>query len=205
MDAYEISLDGVENLPDLGNAPDKIVRFATMAVNKAVDRARANAARRIRAQVAFPATYLTGEDARLYVKKRAKKDDLEGVVTGRFRATSLARFAKDTSQAQVRKRGGLTVEVKPGEARFMKGAFLVRLRAGASKTDTKFNLGVAIRLKSGQRPRNSRAAVELARNVWLLYGPSVNQVFQTVRADVAPETRDFLINEFMRLLDVEGL
>ncbi len=205
MDAYEISLDGVENLPDLGNAPDKIVRFATMAVNKAVDRARANAARRIRQQVAFPATYLTGEDARLYVKKRAKKDDLEGVVTGRFRATSLARFTKDTSQAQVRKRGGLTVEVKPGEARFLKGAFLVRLRAGAAKTDTKFNLGVAIRLKSGQRPRNSRAAVELARNVWLLYGPSVNQVFQTVRADVAPETRDFLINEFMRLLDVEGL
>lgn len=205
MDAYEISLDGVENLPDLGNAPDKIVRFATMAVNKAVDRARANAARRIRQQVAFPATYLTGEDARLYVKKRAKKDDLEGVVTGRFRATSLARFTKDTSQAQVRKRGGLTVEVKPGEARFLKGAFLVRLRAGAAKTDTKFNLGVAIRLKSDQRPRNSRAAVELARNVWLLYGPSVNQVFQTVRADVAPETRDFLINEFMRLLDVEGL
>ena len=105
----------------------------------------------------------------------------------------------------LRARGGLTVEVKPGEARFLKGAFLVRLRAGAAKTDTKFNLGVAIRLKSGQRPRNSRAAVELARNVWLLYGPSVNQVFQTVRADVAPETRDFLINEFMRLLDVEGL
>lgn len=202
-DAYELTFDA--DLPDLGKAPEKIVRFATMAINKTVDRARTRAAQRIAQQVAFPASYLRGDNSRLFVKKRATGADLEGVVAGRHRPTSLARFVRDNNPAAARKRGGLTVQIKPGEARFMKGAFLVKLRAGAEKTDTKYNLGVAIRLKPGQRPRNSRAAVQLDRNVWLLYGPSVNQVFQTVREDVAPETRDFLVAEFMRLLDVEGL
>lgn len=202
-DAYELTFDA--DLPDLGKAPEKLVRFATMAINKTVDRARTRAAQRIAQQVAFPASYLRGENSRLFVKKRATGSDLEGVVAGRHRPTSLARFVRDNNPSAARKRGGLTIQVKPGEARFVKGAFLVKLRAGAEKTDTKYNLGVAIRLKQGQRPRNSRAAVQLDRNVWLLYGPSVNQVFQTVCEDVAPETRDFLVAEFMRLLDVEGL
>lgn len=200
---YELTFDA--DLPDLGKAPEKIVRFATMAINKTVDRARVRSAERVRQQVDFPANYLRGADARLYVKKRATGNDLEGVISGRHRPTSLARFVRDNNPAAARKQGGLTIQVKPGEARFMKGAFLVKLRAGAAKTDTKYNLGVAIRLKPGQRPRNSRAAVQLDRNLWLLYGPSVNQVFQTVREDVAPETLDYLVAEFMRLLDVEGL
>lgn len=201
--AYELTFDA--DLPDLGKAPEKLVRFATMAINKTVDRARTRAAERITQQVAFPASYLRGTDSRLAVTKRATGNDLEGIVSGRHRPTSLARFVRDNDPTAARKRGGLTVKVKPGEARFMKGAFLVKLRAGAAKTDTKYNLGVAIRLNQGQRPRNSSAAVQLDHNVWLLYGPSVNQVFQTVREDVAPETRDYLVAEFMRLLNVEGL
>lgn len=200
---YELTFDA--DLPDLGKSPEKIVRFATMAINKTVDRARTLSAERITQQVNFPASYLRGTDSRLAVTKRASSNNLEGVVTGRYRATSLARFVHDNNPAAARKRGGLTIEVKPGKARFVKGAFLVKLRAGATKTDTKYNLGVAIRLKQGQRPRNSRAAVQLDHNVWLLYGPSVQQVFQSVREDVAPEAQDFLVAEFLRLLNVEGL
>jgi len=205
VNAYEISLDGLGELPDLSEAPEKIARYARMAINRAAERARAQAARRMREQVAFPASYLTGQDARLYIKQKAVGDNLEAVITGRFRPTSLARFARENSASAARAKGGLTVEVKPGAAQFLRGAFFVKLRAGRERTDTKFNLGVAIRLKPGQRPRNTRAAAQLDHNVWLLYGPSVNQVFRTVREDIGPEVQDFLTAEFLRLLDVEGL
>ena len=202
---FEVTLDGVENIPDLTDAPERIARLARMAINKTAERARARGAAEIRRQIAFPANYLRGSESRLYIKKKSVGDNLEAIISGRYRATSLARFVKDNNPAAARKRGGLRVEVKPGEARFMKGSFLVRLRAGAAKTDTKYNLGVAIRLKNGQRPRNTRAAVQLDHGLWLLYGPSVNQAFQSVREDIAPETRDFLVAEFQRLLGVESL
>ena len=175
-----------------------------MAINKTAERARVASARAIRNQVAFPASYLRGEDARLYVKKRSVGNDLEAIITGRWRPTSLARFAKNAPTGVKGKRaGGVKVEVHPGEAQFLKNAFFVRLRAGSAKTDTKYNLGVAIRLKNGERPRNTRAAAQLDHNLWLLYGPSVQQVFRTVAEDVSPETRDFLEAEIRRLLDVE--
>lgn len=203
MKLYEITLD--TDLPDLGKAPEKIARFAAMAINKGTARARTKSAEQIRREVDFPASYLRGENSRLSIAKKASADSLEGVVRGRHRATSLARFVRENNPASARKQGGLTIQVKPGEARFVKGAFLVKLRAGSSKTDTKYNLGVAIRLKPGQRPRNSRAAVQLDNNVWLLYGPSVDQVFQSVREDVSPETQEFVAAELRRLLNVEGL
>lgn len=205
MKAYEVTLDGLDQLPDLDTAPERIVRLARMAINRTADRARAGAARLMRDQVNFPASYLRGADSRLYIRKKSVGNDLEAIITGRFRPTSLARFAKGSGPTSNRNRSGITVEVHPGEARMLKNAFFVRLRAGSTKTDTKYNLGVAIRLKNGERPRNTRAAVQLDRNLWLLYGPSVNQVFQSVREDISPETRDFLVAEFRRLLDVENL
>ena len=206
MSVLEITVDGIDDLPDLNDAPERIVRLARMAINKTADRARTMAARAIRSQVNFPASYLSGSESRLYLKKRSVGNDLEAIITGRWRATSLARFAKGTGpSAAARRAGGITVEVAPGEAKFMKGAFFVRLRAGTALTDTQHNLGVAIRLKDGERPRNTRAAAQLDHNVWLLYGPSVQQVFNTVREDISPETRDYLVAEFRRLLDVESL
>jgi hypothetical protein len=202
---YEVTLDGLDTLPDLDTAPERIVRIVRMGINKTVDRARVRAAGAMRSQVNFPASYLRGEDSRLFVKKKAVGNDLEAIVSGRHRPTSLARFAKNAGPTAGRSRAGVSVEVKPGEAQFLKNAFFVRLRAGSAKTDTKYNLGIAVRLKSGQRPRNSRAAVQLDRNLWLLYGPSVNQVFQTVREDIAPDTRDYLVAEVERLLGVENL
>lgn len=84
----------------------------------------------------------------------------------------------------------------------MKGSFLVKLKSGNAKTDTQFNLGLAIRLKPGERLRNKTSMTQLDHNVYLLYGPSVDQVFRTVREDIAPDTASFLEAEFRRLLDI---
>jgi len=205
MTTYAVFVEGLDDLPDVQNIPAAVTVAARQAVNRATERARTWSAREMREQVAFPARYLSGADARLRITKKATNSSLEGVITGRQRATSLARFSRDRYPASARRRKGVTVQVKPGEAKFMRGAFLVRLNAGAGRTDTQFNLGLAIRVKDGETIRNKKNVTQLDRNVYLLYGPSVDQVFRTVREDVVPETRDFLEAEFRRLLDLRGV
>jgi hypothetical protein len=200
--SYVIVAEGFKGLPDFDEADKRIVAAARMAINRTAQRARTAASREMRQQVNFPASYLTGESARLNITRQATNENLEAVITGRQRATSLARFSRDRDAASARRRGGVSVQVKPGEARFMKGAFLVKLRAGATKTDTQFNLGLAIRLKPGERIRNKTQMQQLDHNVYLLYGPSVDQVFRTVREDIAPDAESFLETEFRRLLDL---
>jgi len=177
MSAYVIVAEGMSDLPDLSEADERIIVAARQAINRTLTHTRTASARDIRNQVAFPASYLTGEGSRLTISKQASNDNLEGTITGRQRATSLARFSKDRDPAAARRKGGVSVEVKPGEARFMKGAFLVRLKSGSAKTDTQFNLGLAIRLKPGDRIQNKTQMQQLDHNVYLLYGPSVDQVF----------------------------
>jgi hypothetical protein len=201
---YALVADSMADALDANALNERIIVAARQAINRTLDRARTAAARAIRDQVAFPASYLTGAESKLTVSQRASNENLEGRITGRQRATSLARFARESDPSAVRKKGGVTVQVKPGEAKFMKGAFLVKLRAGSAKTDTKFNLGIAIRLKPGESIRNKREMQQLDHNVYLLYGPSVDQVFNDVRYDIGPNMVSYLETEFRRLLDVRG-
>lgn len=195
---YVVVAEGLSDLvnSDLENISDELRRKAVMAINRAIEWARVQASREMRRQVAFKAGYLR---ERLRVTKKARGQDLEAIITGRQRATSLARFARDTDPAAARRRGGVRVEVKPGAAKMMKGAFLVRLRAGAAKTDTQYNLGLAIRLKPGDSLRNKKYAVQLDQNVYILYGPSVDQVFRSVADDLSPDALVYLEREFDRL------
>lgn len=196
---YVVAVDGLSALRDLETIPEDVRRVAAMAINKTADRARAQASRRIREQVAFPARYLSDGNKRLDVSRRAKPEDLEAVITGRFRATSLARFV--TSGA-VGSRKGVRVQVAPGMARYMRRAFLIPLRAGTAPIETKSNLGLAIRLRPGETIQNKKKVLKLGSNIYLLYGPSVSQVFRTVADEEAPETAAFLEAEFLRLMEL---
>lgn len=200
MSAYVVAIEGLAALDDLESIPDKILRAARQAVNKTTDRARAASARSIREQINFPARYLSGEDGRLAVTKRASGSDLEGRITGRQRATSLARFA--TGSPQPGQRGGIRVAVKPGGARFMPRAFVIRLRAGSSTLDTKSNLGLAVRTENGEKPRGAYKPKKIGDNLWLLYGVSVDQAFKSVREEVRPDMEEFLEAEFLRLFNL---
>ncbi|WP_051383431.1 hypothetical protein [Bradyrhizobium sp. WSM3983] len=197
---YAFAVEGLSTLSSLDDLPAKIEQAARRAVNAATDRARAAAVRGVRQQVNFPASYFTGDDSRLRVSKRPSTGDLEGVVTGRQRPTSLARF---TTSGSVGTRGGVTVEVKSGSARFMRRAFLIRLRAGNADLDTKSNLGLAVRLKPGESLSNKRNMIRMSNGLYLLYGPSVDQVFRTVASDISPEIADFLEAEFLRLVGLD--
>jgi hypothetical protein len=157
----------------------------------------------IQDEVAFPTGYVNQD--RLYFSQRATPQRLEARITGRQRATSLARFALPGTV--VGGKGGVQVQVHRGRIKLMKNAFLVNLRAG---TDDGGNLGLAIRLKPGERLANTQGAVRLTRgnrpgdNVWLLYGPSVNQVLRDVATRDTPAILRNVSLEFLRQWQLLG-
>lgn len=205
---YAVVIEGLSALKSIDDLPERITRDASIAVNAAARRAYAEAGRRIARQVAFPAGYVTGSNGRLNITQFAKPAKLEAKITGRRRPTSLARFSRGSAKIGGVQKDGITVEVSPGSAVRLKRAFFIRLRAGTNALDTKSNLGIAIRLKPGQRPKGSReGAKEIAKGLWLLYGPSVQQVFINksgggVAEDVSPEIANFLEREFTRIVDL---
>lgn len=200
LGAVVVAIEGIEDIPDLEAMTPEITRAARRAVNAATDRARAWSAKAIEEQVNFPPNYLRGENSRLRVVKRAKGNDLESVIQGRFEPTSLARFAVGTRVGH-KKVGGVPLEIKPGSSVFMKRAFLVGLQAGDPRVRNLANVGLAVRSES--RPRAAYKPRKLGENLWLLYGPSVDQVFRDVAQDVQPRVDEYLNREFTRLLDLE--
>lgn len=158
----------------------------------------------VESQVDFGDGYLTTD--RLGVRTKATTDNLAVMISGRQRATSLARFARAGQTVGSTRRKGVRVRVKAGGAEsLLQNAWLVRLNRGASADRDYYNLGLAIRLQPGERLRNKRdvRSVQLDQNVYLLYGPSVDQVFREVMVTDTPvvlgQVRDEFFRQFFRL------
>lgn len=193
---YVVAIEGLdETISSLGELPPNIVRATRMAINTTTRKSRALASRRIRDQVAFTAGYLSDRNGRLSVTKFATDGSLESRIRGQFRPTSLARFATGSS------RRGVRVRVNPGSSKLIARAFFMRLRAGNADIETRSNQGLAIRLKPGERITNKRNMIQVSSNLYLLYGPSVDQVFADVAEEITPETTDMLEAEFLRQLN----
>lgn len=204
MNQYGVFVEGIADLAQFDGLKDDIRFAAVQAINKTAERGRARAARDIRDQVNFPVQYLSPAARRLFVSKSATRADLEAKITARARATSLARFV---TNGAVPNKAGVRLEVAPGKARFLKRAFLVKLRAGQANIDSKNNLGLAVRLSPGETIRNKSDVVRLDKNLYLLYGPSIDQVFQArdgsgVAENISPGLAQYMNDEFLRLLDV---
>lgn len=182
--------------------PAKAREAARMAINdttarQAMPRFRAA----MREEVNFPTGYLEDKD-RFAQTKKATDTDLTAVVTARQRPTSLARFAVGgTNFEGARRRGAVNVRVnKGGGAQRIGGAFFVKLRRGRDTSDG-FNVGLALRLKPGQTLRGRKkgaSGVMLAPDLYLLQGPSVDQVFRDVSVSESPKVADQLVKEFTR-------
>lgn len=197
--APSVTQRSIEDLPAYIESLGPIaVTAARIALNQTVRRDGLRAARSaIYGQVAYPAGYLDTD--RLRQGRTATDTRLEASIVGRERPTSLARFVRGPV-AFGRKLGTITVQVKPGQSRKLERAFFMPLRSGSVRTETVFNLGLAIRLKPGEHLESSVAAYELPNEpgVFLLYGPSVAQVFQTVAVDIAPTLGKIATDEFFR-------
>lgn len=174
---------------------EDIETAALIAVNETVVFVKREAKKELGSQVNFEPGYL--ED-RIDAHK-ATRDTLTGSVSTQDRPTSLARFVRGTPRRGQR----ATVAVsRRGGIKQLKGAFLVRLRSGRTLSEDKFNKGLAIRLKPGDALRERRKGTgglpEIFPNVFLLYGPSTGQVFNTARTDLVPRASNYLEAEFIR-------
>lgn len=201
---YAVVVEGLEDLRDFEGIKDEIRFNAIRTINRVADLSRTQGARRIMEQVNFPASYLNPAGKRLFVSRRASGQKLEAAITARSRATSLARFVVGSPPVN---KAGVNVEVAPGKVRFMKSAFLIRLPAGSAGIETKANFGLAVRLRRGETLRNKRSVVRMANGLYLLYGPSVQQVFldnegDGVAEDLKPFVLDKMADEFLRLMDL---
>jgi hypothetical protein len=182
----------------IGLNADQIERAAYRAINETADSVRTRSADLIRKQVNFPASYLMPSQKRLVVANKAGPGDLQASIIGRHRGTSLARFVTQGTPGKM----GVNVAVKPGKSVEMKNAFLMSLRSGGGM-DTAKNLGLAVRVPRGTKPDRAYKPVRVSEGLYLLYGPSVDQVFKTVREDVTDEAEDKLERAFDRLIRLE--
>lgn len=197
---------------------DAIKKIAYQAINRSAKWARTRMDREIRNQVNLPASYLRPSEGRLTVYSQATADNLEAVIQGRDRPTMLAQFVKGGADTAYRKMKGarqrgrkaqaIRVGVKKGHYAEFKGAFVVKLRGGEKQGNT----GLAIRMRDGTKPSKAYAPTQLkgfGENVWLLYGPSVDQILWSVRnnggvfAKVEDDVVEKVNDEFARLLNVE--
>lgn len=201
---FAVFVEGLTDLDFTEGSSAKIKKAASQAINTLTRNKRAKAARKIRDQVNLPASFVAPGGKALYVSKPASPGSLEGRITARGRPTSLARFL--TSSPRIGK-AGVVVEVAPGKARFMKRVFPLKLPQGQSDVATKYNLGLAIRLRPGERLANKTSARRVSKGLYLLYGPSVDQVFRSIDGsgvanDLVPEIERELSAEFLRLLEL---
>lgn len=204
MTEFAVLLEGINdfNLDELSRR--RIATSAQRAINRVARDGRVDIGRRILRESNLPARYVSPSQKRLTVSQQASRTSLEAKITASARNTSLAQFVRNAKRPG---EPGLYVEVSPGRVRFMKRAFLIRLPQGSTITDTKFNLGLAIRLKRGERLENKRSARRIASGLYLLYGPSVDQIFRAadgggVASDLAPELADDLQDEFLRQMNL---
>lgn len=190
-----IELRGIRNYRErVKQIPRISRRAAKLSVNAAIRKARTLGSAEIRKQVNLTKPYV---DERLVVSKFASDHNMEARLSARFRPTQLVRFSA-TQSTRKGKRKGVRVKVKrSGSSRVIRQAFFVRLRSGRSEDG---NIGVAVRsteglnLKSGKRFGGKGG-------YHVLYGPSVYQVFDTVRDDIEPEVSGFLNTEFERQVE----
>ncbi len=199
MTQFSVTANGLLNLRGFETLDREVNAAAIKAINKGARDGRVRAARLIQEQIAFPKSYLHPSGGRLVVAQKAQGGRLSAIIRARGRPTSLARFITS------RGRGGITVEVKPGRTRFLRRAFAIKLRRGTASVDTQSNLGIAIRLRPGERLSKKIRQVQGSDGLTYLYGPSVQQVFldnkgHGVARDIEPTILRNVETEFLRLL-----
>lgn len=195
--SIDVELKGIRRASEyFRRAPTLAGESARLAIIDALRFARREGSKRVRDEVRLPRSYLGNDrSGTLTITQYPKGGDLEGVVTGRDRPTSLARYKRGT----IRRGKPVRVQVSArGGGAVLRRAFPMSLRRGsAAVTEDNFNQGLAIRLKPGERVIGKYKPLD-KRGLVLLYGPSVGQVFRSVSSDLEEPASDRMEREFVR-------
>ena len=193
---YQIEAKGLDGFREVLEALGAAVEpAAALALNEAARYGRRLGSEQIRREVNLKAGYI--DAGRLQVTRRADASNLEAVITARDRPTSLARFGQGAPRFGAQ-RVAPRVRVKAsGGSSTLKRGFYLRLRRGNSVVSSEnANIGLAIRLKEGERVENKSQMASIGDGVYLLYAPSVGQVFRGVSERIAEDVGIQAANRF---------
>lgn len=214
---FVVSIEGLDALQDyIAELPAQTQKAADLATIDATRFAFRESSKAIRSQVRLSPEYIGNAERggnRLTIKYDQQGDVRIGVVEGVKRAVSLSRFltsgpvfgGKTPARIRVKPNGRTTTTIKvTGGDRSEAPMFAVRLSRGKSLTEDSFNVGLAVRLRPGEQAvARKEDLTPLSPNVYLLYGPSVNQVFYDVAPaisdSVAGNLQDSFLRQFARL------
>lgn len=170
-----------------------IEKAAILTVNTVAKNTYTELKRKVMSNVNLKASYLDGRDGRgkkrLEISQYAKQGEIVAKLVGRDRATSLARFDARKVGRQI------TVKVK-NRTKIIKSGLLLDFRG---------NRLVGLRVKKGETIRNKKLQakkVSSSKNtdLYILYGPSVQQVVNQVAPEIIPDIEKKLGREFLRQL-----
>lgn len=199
----EVDVFGLKGFDDLVKRLSQSVDpAARVAINDGARFAVREGAKDISSELNLSQRYIMGGPApRLLVRRFASDSDLEAVVTGRDRPTSLSRFSRSAVRFG-HQRLSPTVKVSAqGGGQRIRGSFFVRLRRGINLDGENFNVGLAVRLKPGQRIPGKNTMAKPGRNgFYLLYGPSVGQAYRTASVRTVPAVEKRISNTLAREL-----
>jgi len=199
------SLEGIQSLQKyFRDFPEVSARAARDTVNKTAAFGYADSSRFMREQINFDQNYIGSfvNGNRLIATQKATTAKPVAVIEARQRPVSLARYA---ASRDVFGKAGVRVKVRGarGGAKMLKSGFLVKLRKGKARIEDGYNIGLVVRMPKGVPLANKykfagKPYSDTDPDLYLLYGPSVDQVFKSVRDQVAPRALDYMTREFLR-------
>lgn len=190
-----ISSRGIDQFArQLERYPQQARKAASMAVNDTAAWSKTQARILMQSQILLPRETL--ENARFGVRQSATGANPEAVVSASNNPLGLSRFVvspKVPGAAYPKTRikvGGRTIQWGQEGQKGGSYAFLLQTPNGAD--------GVALALRTTTPLRNSRAARKIGRNLYILSGPSVNQMFARIAPELVPRIEERLQGEFAR-------
>ena len=189
-----ISSAGIQGLATfVARTPEVAAEAAKLAVGDAAEWGRNLSKREMVSAVNLPADALAGR--RFRISQRPTTANPEAVISADNNPLGLSRFvvsqkARGAAHPKVRILvGGATKSFSDPD---IKGSysFLIPTPGGAD--------GVGLALRTKAPLRNSRAARKIGRDLYLLSGPSVNQMFGQLMPTIVPRVEAKLQTEFAR-------
>lgn len=189
-----ISSAGIQGLAEfVARTPEVAAEAAKLAVGDAAEWGRNLSKREMVSAVNLPADALAGR--RFRISQRPTTANPEAVISADNNPLGLSRFvvsqkARGAAHPKVRILVGGTPKSFSDPDTKGSYSFLIPTPGGAD--------GVGLALRTKEPLRNSRAGRKIGRDLYLLSGPSVNQMFGQLMPTIVPRIEAKLQTEFAR-------
>lgn len=163
--------------------PEVAAKAQTLAANDTIRWAKTRSTEAIQGELNVPKAALAGK--RFDITQYATPNRPEAVLSAEFSPLNLARFSTVKPGQGVKPR----IQVTPGGAvPDLSHSFYIPGPSGG--------FGLAVRTKGAMT--NSRKARQIGKNLYILFGPSVDQAFRTSMPTLVPQVMDQFESNFYR-------